>query len=551
MPDNFLVGCAANYKCGGQRKCYPVTGIGAGSTFCGPQDGFTLSPWVRVKFTSDQGREVTVGNLSSPENQNLAVIKDFEFSGADGVQVSVTIHDQRGGSFVKFMDDLITDAKCLNPSGIRMKTQWGWVKTNCEGFSIGEPVVKSGEHHVLPLNVECSFSGGKFMFTITGTDMGLRMFEGRAKVIIGEKGKEVCLEDALRELFTESCGPKVKTVDFLNKDLTPGICWEKQDCGECTAEGGTNKGPKGVWEGEARSKIDIANAWIRNNGKTINGHSCRVTYDSEAPGGKIVIIEDAKPTPGESRDWDRLCIGTYIVNGGYRSSVIQFNPRIKWVFTGVGAGTGGETGTNSAHGGLEDGGEVKGDERSATLIKPYIECVGTEISSPPDANADDREGRTAEADTADAAIKHNKALNLLHDVIEADLVIVGDPTLPRPLELNNIRTVSIVFINPYHLISADQFNLVVDAQPTGINPARVRTDSACGEWLAEPTCNEVLSNKAWWIKQVTHKISAGSYQTTLRVYLAGPGTDLECFDPLGGVGSQGWKPKCCQDVTTE
>ena len=544
MPDNFLVGCATKYKCN-RTLCYPATGTaGEGESnhgLCGPMDGYTLAPWVKIRFIGEGGREITVGNLSSPDNENLACIKDFEFGGTDGIQVTCTVHDQRGGSFAKFMEDLITDSKCLNPAGIRMEFQWGWVRTGC-GSDF--PPIPSDKHYAIPDAVECNFSGGKFMFTITATDMGTRMFEGRTKEVFGSDDNPMCLVDAIQELFTEACGPVCSSVRFRNKDMTDGICWEKNECPPL-CEGGSIKGPKGKWEAKSRDKLQICNEWLAKAGKTINDRSCRLMYDSTVPGGQIVVQEDTKPKPNEARPWDDLCIGTYIVNGGFRSPVIEFNPRIRWHFGGLQAATGGEMGTNRAGGMNDNGGQSPGDERSVTLIEPYIECIGTEISAAPDENADNREMENAEADVNDAETLHEKALHLIHDVIEADLIIVGDPTLPKPLDLNHLRSCSIVFINPYHLVTKDQFNSVVESQGESVDPVRVRTENTCGEWLAEPTCNEILSNKAWIIKQVNHKISPGSYTTTLRVYLTAPGENIECFEPLGGTGSQGWRPKCC------
>ena len=64
----------------------------------------------------------------------------------------------------------------------------------------------------------------------------------------------------------------------------------------------------------------------------------------------------------------------------------------------------------------------------------------------------------------------------------------------------------------------------------------------CGDWLADPICNDVLSNRAWLVRSVTHRISEGKFSTTFGVYLVTPGIDIDIDEPLGGVGSGGWKP---------
>ncbi len=64
---------------------------------------------------------------------------------------------------------------------------------------------------------------------------------------------------------------------------------------------------------------------------------------------------------------------------------------------------------------------------------------------------------------------------------------------------------------------------------------------ASSKWLAKPTCNEVLSNKGWICKSITHKIEAGKYTTTIGVYLTAPGVDSPPNTPLGSW-TGGWHP---------
>lgn len=482
-----------------------------------PIEGYTLAPWVRILFTNG-GAEISVGNRSSTDG-NTAVIKDFEFAGSDGIKVRVNIHDQQGGSFAKFMEDLVKDAKCLESGAVHMEFEWGWVRTDCPG---NMPVVKSPVHYALPMDVECNFSGGKFMFQILATDMGTRMLEGKIKETEGDDANPICFQDALRSIFVDGCGPKISVVDFINKDGDPGICWKVKDCGQC--EGGSEKGARDVWNHQNRDKLQAAYEMLRKpEGLTVNDRSCVLMYDSTTPTGRIVVQEVKKPNPGEGNAWEGLSIGkTYIVNGSKRSPVIEFNPRIRWSFHGLQATSGGEaSGARPLQN--DDGGESPGDDRSRTLVKPYIKCIGSEISSAPNRATENREGERAEEETTQSQTQHEKGLQLTHDNVEADLVIIGDPTLPPPLELMQ-RVCGIIFINPFHIRA---------------------TGGVCGEWLAPPTCNEILSNKAWIIKHVTHKISPGSYQTVLRVLLTASGVDIECNDPLGGIGSNGWQPKCC------
>lgn len=512
--DDFLtseLSCAQTYKTKDYRK---------------PEQGDTLAPWVRIKFLK-VGNEITVGNDSFQDDpigsENTAVIKEFEFGSADGVTITATIHDQKGGSFARFMEDLVKDSKCLSsPSqSITMESQWGWTSTFCAGNA---KVKSSPKHYSTPLAVECNFSGGKFMFTIISCDMGNKMLEGRTKASLGTESNPICFTDAITELLTESCGPVVSEVEFLDKDNKPGICWKVKDCG-ADCPNGKKKGAKSCWNPQNVDKLNYCCTTMLKeaNAMTANDRMCYAHYDSTVKGGKIIIQEDVKPEPGKDVNAFESGIGTYIVNGGKFSPVIEFNPRIKWDFLAL-QNSGGQA-SNQAPLMNTDGGEAKGDPRSQTLIEPWIPCMGSEISSAADRATEDREGARAEQATNDASTIHEHALNLLHHPIEADLVIQGDPSMARPLDFWQ-KTIAIVFVNPFHIF-----------------PSFAQSE----DWLVgQPSCNEVLSNRAWTINHVTHKISPGSYTTTLRLLLAGSGQNIECFDPIGGVGSAGWQPKCCK-----
>lgn len=513
MGEDFLKegsGCSDKYKSGPYQR---------------PVEGDTVAPWVKITFLKSN-TSITVGNKSYNDGDNealhTAAIVDFEFGAADGMTLNVIIHDQKGGNFSKFMDDLVKDSKCLSSpqDSIVMQSQWGWARTTCNGIA---PHISSPEHHSVPLSVECNFSGGKFMFTITACDMGNRMIEGRTKAELGTDDNPMYLTDAIRKLFTESCGPIISNVEFRDKDGKEGIQWKTNDCGS-DCKNGENKGPKGTWNPNNVDKLNYCctEMLVKDNARTINDRMCIGHYDSTFPGGKIIIQESIIPNPGEDVEADARSIGTYIVNGGKFSPVIEFNPRIKWDFLAL-QQTGGQASNQQPLQNL-DGGEAQGDPRSTTLKKGWVPCMGSEISSSTDRNTEDREGARAEMLTEEAATIHEHTLNLLHQPIEAELLIQGDPSLSTPVDFL-YRTVSIVFVNPFHIFPV-----------TG----------HCGDWLTtKPPCNEILSNKAWTIEHVSHKISPGRYTTTLRLFLAASGENIECYDPIGGVGSEGWQPTCC------
>jgi hypothetical protein len=102
--------------------------------------------------------------------------------------------------------------------------------------------------------------------------------------------------------------------------------------------------------------------------------------------------------------------------------------------------------------------------------------------------------------------------------ITAELRILGDPRQPF-CEDGLKRPVSIVAINPFHI--------------------QQNVNAGCGEWLAIPGCNEILSNKQWLVNGINHSIKEGNYTTTLKLFLAAPGNQQGKNEPLGGSGSNG------------
>jgi hypothetical protein len=162
-------------------------------------------------------------------------------------------------------------------------------------------------------------------------------------------------------------------------------------------------------------------------------------------------------------------------------------------------------------------GKSKGRRESPTLARACNPGGGHTGLSSEGENEVNEDNERAQDEKQKKNDKQFRALRPA-DNIEADLVIIGDPDI-KPLIFWE-RPISITFINPYHLRGP-------------IN--------RCGDWLVEPACNPVLSNRFWFVKSITHRIEAGKYTTTLRVYLTAPGVDIDTGENLGG-DQEGWKP---------
>jgi hypothetical protein len=507
-----------------------------GSIVKRPPEGWSLAPWVKIEIVSS-GRQITVGNESCKEVNNNVVIREFEFAQTDGFTCRFSLQDQEGSSFVSFMQDLVKDFKLLHPAGaIRMYVQWGWVASGCR-----EPIPSqvSPTHVMMPDQIEANFAQGKFTFDITAKDIPFRMMEGRTQTTQGDDKNKMPLKLALIKLFTSGEYPTLSDVRFLrvqDKCVVPcgfasgdeGHIYLGTDQNGLPMYDDTKQGESETYIPEGRDKLATARAWIKDR-VSKNNKGWIMSYDSTT--NRMIFWEDPKPSCStEWWDYDAMSIGTYIVNGGKWSPVIEFNPKLRWDFGSLQnvAGAVPTTGIKSNPATTDD------DSSTNVLGQGELDCDtkvtadrtnlgGMPVSPLVATRVQNVEGKESPAFVQRAETKDGKANRLLHREIQADLVLMGDPNMITPSLGIWARNVTIVFINPYYIL------------PSG----------KCGEWLSEPSCNPVFSSKAWWINRVTHKITPGHYTTTLGVYLAASGVDIDTCDSLGGKGSGvcgSWNP---------
>jgi len=481
-----------------------------------PADAHVLAPYVSLTMKLS-GVVITVGNRSSPDNGNHAVIKSFEFGYTERPVARMTIHDEQGSSFVKFMEDLLKEFKCTTKEGFNQATiEFGWIKLNCQNQVALD---RSPKFLMMLRDITCQFDGGKLMYNLELTDLMDVHAEGRVDKIYGGEGdKAIHITDAITQLLTDSTiAPSVAAVEFLKLnskgDGTSPITW-------ADADEDPKKGPKGKFVCNNLDKLNCVMGWLSSY-VTTDDKSFIISYDATYEGGKIIIWEDPKPGCNESVSLES-CIGLYIVNGGKQSPVISFNPRFKFTFVNL-ASSGGTAGTKFVD--SEPGDQSKNPGHDCeSLNRKNSAGGGAQNTTAAKPNQQDQHNKNADQKTRKG---QNKQLLAYFDAattepIEADLVVVGDPSLPRPL-LTKFRPIHIIFINPFHLFPRGDGN-------------------ACGDWLAAPFCNEVLTNKAWRVKGVTHQISEGKFTTTINVTLPAPGVHLNVGQPFGGSGSGGWVP---------
>jgi hypothetical protein len=481
-----------------------------------PEDAAVLSPFVKITLTA-RNVEISVGNKSAPQNNHNAVITNFEYGSTDAAIAKVTIHDQEGSSFVKFMEDLVKDMKCTSQAALAL-IDFGWIKLNCKD-SIGVKRLRE-PYHLIVNAIDCNFQDGKIIYEVEFTDKMNRHAEGRNAVTYGETGgKGWYLKDAIETFLKDrNLPPSVDVVTFKKIEYSSGvpilsdILWKHHDSDPV-------KGPKGVWEANNLDKLNVVKTWLSAE-LSKDDKNFIIMYIPTTPGGEIRILEDPKQSCKEVGSPNSPCILKYVVNGGGTNPVISFNPQFRFTWSAL-ASSGGGMGTGNVGTNLD--GKSTGHD-CVTLSRSHIKTGGVQMTNAATKNAYERgNGKEPELNT-EKAQKQQLLANFTAAIdpsIKADLVIVGDPTLENAL-LRGFA-LGLVFINPFHLLP---------------NPS-----SSCGEWLAAPLCNEVLTNARWIIDGISHSITSdGKFTTTIKIWLAAPGVQLDIGDPFGGKGSGGWVP---------
>jgi hypothetical protein len=500
--------------------------------YFGTEEGHILAPWVAIDFVDQQGNDgeaaaITVSNHSSDSTdpKHCAVIKSFSLGHSDGVDVRVVIHDTQGGNFEEFMKHLLKDWMCMkdvdNAKNLLMKVQFGWVKNGC---STPLPRAASPCYYVLTDSVEANFAEGKIAFEITGHDKCTRMPDGGVESQKGGEGDQgMYLLDAIQQLMTQSMPPNIGQINFKLVGAKGEIIELKDDdlkFHESIAKTPEEqrRGPKGKWLSQGRNKLEIIRSWL-DIAPSINNKPWIARYDATVEGGLVTFWEASRPECKDENDgyWDAMSLGTYVVNAGKYSPVLEFNPKIKWDF-GVVTSNGGNTGNLDLNAMKSDGSKNTGNQ---CLPKEDVVGAGQVTSTDPPDTSEDIQGADAHKENAKVETKTKKGVQITQfNGISADLIVVGDPTFCPPFEALNVKCVSIVVINPFHL-----------------NPS----SGSCGEWLANPPCNPVLSNKGWIIRTVTHNIDVGKYTTVIGVELTVPGIDFPSSGRFG-AWTGGWKP---------
>ena len=502
MPVDFASsGCFLKYNCGSLKK---------------PESGHVLAPWVTVTFKEGNGKRITVGNLSSSELDNSAVIKSFDFGFSTGSECKIVIHDTQGSSMHIFVQNMMKELIVSEQSDRLAKVQWGWGKTGC-GKNM--PANSSKSHFLLINWIETNFIQGKFIHEITLTDTLATAHEGGVEKIFGGDGHKnaLTLKKALKEVLMSEPAPIVSSVKFQRLENGKAVESVTDPKTGKTSDAVNFKyfkdGIESRFSGNASNKFEAARNWagcyLTDREKCV-----KMFYNTEVDNGEVIFWEIPVYDCNKTMD-AKNCIGTYIVNGGKDSSVIEFNPRIKWTYGGYSV-VGGNVPTNTIKARNLAHQKAYGVLRCPELRRPEIVGAGQTLSiTTPDGAKDSfMHDATTVVQEGQAMSIYQDNIIIMDGGIRADMVIVGDPKFPTQADgVIYGLFISIVFVNPFHLIADEE--------------------EPCGEWMANPPCNEFLSNKNWLIERVNHKIQDGTYTTTLGLWLAAPGVDVKLDIQVG------------------
>lgn len=514
MPDygpknfNCLAGCVRNYAVGHvQHEAPYLRGIEA-ENFAPIIIATILR---RNQQTFDQQKFITVGNESYPFNPNKAVIKSIEFGYIDDNTGRMEVIDEEGGSLSLFLDSII---KCGSGEGIgvgsTMLYRIGWCYTTCSGQSNSElgPPLES-----FITSIDSSLSNGIIKYSINFETKANRVQLNRHDAIFGEEvgGKEMTLEQAISTLCAI---PPTLQVRYARRNEKGNLIYVDKH----KWVGGDKKA---AWRADNQNKYSTIMKWLEpfriDDGPNPKGV---VLLQDPAKPDVLVVMEDPQASCDEKIDIDKNSVvashfGTFIINGGKCSNVLEFNPTINFNNAFANMSSGGSTDTSSTKSNLKE------EERAARIsCKDYENSkqIGTQSQSSTTGEAHRIYGNNAgqEANiSAETHIKANVLISLSSSPINAELRIVGN-VHERYYGLVAGSSCSIIMINPNHI---------------------EKSTNNCGDFLKRASCHPFFSNKQWMIMGVNHRIQEGSFVTTLKIKLNAPGANLSGTNTLGANDS--------------
>jgi len=263
-----------------------------------------------------------------------------------------------------------------------------------------------------------------------------------------------------------------------------------------------------TWQTNGLTPMMAIRNWLKDY-MTDKDKGVILFWNSTSQKSQLVILEDPLPKcwADLSKETCSRSIGTYIVNGGERSPVLSFDPQIKFNFAAA-AKAGGGVDSQKSDASNAPGQPCPEGQGDAKGNGPTPVGIGDTTFNTQNDNHNNiyGPGNLPLLQRSNAAAER---ANKTYENIEAELRIQGDPSLDNPFSIK-VKTVSLLVVNPFHIGTRNGDTL----------------HKNCPDWLLAAPCNQILSNKSWFIKGVSHEIKEGSYITVLRLYLPAPGQTI-------------------------
>ena len=489
MSNNCLKGCTSKYAIGPKKEKF----LRAPDSF----DAYSMAPFVKIKLMSN-GRTITVGNKSMPSD-NTAVIKSIEFGFIDSNEGKVEIIDEEGSKLTNFLDSVQTCTNAFNV-GAQMEYQIGWVYTQC-GSNTGGYAPSPWMRGII-LKVSTNVSNGVIRFTIHFSTSHAITQGMRQDQIFGEEegGKTMTIDDAIRQLAAK---PPAINIKF-------GYYNESGELIYVEKHKWVNDTPKAAWHGDSQNKYSTIIKWLE--GFRIDdgpkGKGAILTHDPSTP-NDLLVLRDPQPADGESYN-PNLSAGTFLVNGGKCSNVLEFSPSFDFVSAMAHFSSGGSTA-----GGMKSEPIKKEDE------KPSAESCQTKDTGKQQTGTASQPAHRVHG--PDNAGEETNKSQIAHDRASRLVSVSGSPIKAE------LRLVGVVDPEFYQIIQGKTCGIVV------ISPFYIQNTKAgsCGDFLKKADCHPFFSNSTWLILGINHAVQEGSFVTTLSVMLPVSSVQLDLGQPLG------------------
>ena len=495
---NCLAGCISNYLCGTPDLPGP-----------GGKQAESFAPWCWITIGVGT-KKITVGNESYEKDRNTACIKSMEIGWTDTPSFKCEIVDERGGTVGAVADAI---RKCLKGGigkGTMCEFQFGWILTTCSGGPKKSHVMPSKKFKLMIQKLDVSYSEGKIKYTIEA--VALPYDKSREDKIKGSDPKPVKIEQAIDSLCSQDPACTVRYVELTPDGKLKDVKFNWAPSGEVRAS----------FQSDNMNRISTITKWLApfriKDGKCDKGV---IIYFSPDKPDELIIMKDPMTGPNESRQCRANAtnaeygpLGTFIVNGGKCSTVIEFTPSMD-IVSAIGASMASGGGTSGPN---KSGSQFVEDKRCGNQKSQGAEA-GTQLQTTITQQAFDNYGpKNANDEALKSELAHHRAsvvVSINNPGVSAQLKILGNPD-DRFCNFGANRNLAIVVINPYH----------------------IRSSGECGDWLAYPVCNELFSNRLWMCKSINHSITTGSYTTTIEAHLVSI-VQIAGGDPLGGQGGGG------------